>query len=219
MCRQCGREACSDCFQIVKDVTAQQNGDSATRRQVQMRHDFLTCLRRGEHSASSFCPVTRFTRKELEDAVKEMKKVLSLSPEHQHPSTSSQHNTSGIQPLADDVLSASSEDGQIPSHVTSRFTDSEFTEDTFRSLWIHGAPIIVDGLLSKFEIPWTPQYFIETSPNESCVIVECQSNQTDRTSVSDFFGKFGQYDNRIGCWKLKVPTLTFRSILSVVYDG
>lgn len=94
-----------------------------------------------------------------------------------------------------------------PHYQPRHFTDEELTEDVFRPLWAHGDPIVVTGLLEKFKIPWTPEYFRREYERTECHIVECQSDVRTKPRgifVSEFFEMFGKYDNRDGVWKLKV---------------
>jgi [histone H3]-dimethyl-L-lysine9 demethylase len=86
MCRNCGREACAECFEQVKELTIDRPGASGQEiAQLQARREkyahsnpfFLSCTRRNEHSASEFSPVTRFCKEELELAMKQMEEVLA----------------------------------------------------------------------------------------------------------------------------------------------
>jgi hypothetical protein len=96
------------------------------------------------------------------------------------------------------------EGGEVPCHPTKHFADSELTDDVFRPMWIKGEPLVVTGLLSKFKILWSPEYFIEKYGSESCLIVECQKDTNKRVTVGEFFSWFGKYEERKECWKLKV---------------
>jgi lysine-specific demethylase 3 len=93
---------------------------------------------------------------------------------------------------------------EIPCHVTRRFTDSELTDDVFRPLWEQGEPLVVTGLLPKFRVQWTPEYFKEKYHMQSCLVIECQTDVNKRVTVGEFFSWFGHYENRKECWKLKV---------------
>ncbi|KAI0314183.1 hypothetical protein OF83DRAFT_1138062 [Amylostereum chailletii] len=95
----------------------------------------------------------------------------------------------------------------VPSHAAPTFTDEALTEDVFRRVWAEGAPIVVTGLLPKFDIQWTPEYFKQEYGKQECMIVECQSESTKTVTVGEFFEKFGQRDALVGpeddVWKLK----------------
>lgn len=94
-----------------------------------------------------------------------------------------------------------------PSHSTQSFGSSEVGELDFHSIWQQGLPFVVTGLLPKFELGWTPEYFIEKFGGQKCTIVECQSEATKETTVGEYFRMFGQYSGRTGVWKLKVGHL------------
>ena len=85
MCRLCGREACSDCYALVCELT--KDPPDATPQQVQERQRrrekyahgnpfFLGCTKRNEHQAECFSPMSRFFAEELDDAIEEMENVL-----------------------------------------------------------------------------------------------------------------------------------------------
>ena len=79
----------------------------------------------------------------------------------------------------------------------------------FASLWRLGLPLLVKGVLERFKIRWTPQYFIERYGTQPCLIIECQTEANSRVTVAQFFGQFGQYKDRKECWKLKVRSRSF----------
>ncbi|TBU33518.1 Clavaminate synthase-like protein [Dichomitus squalens] len=108
----------------------------------------------------------------------------------------------------------------IPSHDTSTLPCTELTEEAFQRLWSRGDPIIVTGLLPKFRIQWTPEYFSSHYGAERCTIVECQSERCKEVSVSQFFSRFGNYEHRRGYWKLKdwPPSADFKSTFPELYD-
>ncbi|THH01849.1 hypothetical protein EW026_g891 [Hermanssonia centrifuga] len=85
MCRLCGREACSECFAQVSELTVDRQGASdAEIAQLQARREkhahinpfFLSCTRRNEHRAGDFSPMSRFSKDELEQAVLDMRALL-----------------------------------------------------------------------------------------------------------------------------------------------
>ena len=88
----------------------------------------------------------------------------------------------------------------MPSMTDAR----RLTEEGFRPYWALGCPVVVTGLLGKLKINWTPEYFIEKYNNQSCLILECQTDQSQRMTVGDFFQVFGKYEGRKEHWKLKV---------------
>lgn len=97
---------------------------------------------------------------------------------------------------------------EIPSDVRTkmieRFDSDSFTDESFHDLWLRGNPIVVHGLCSKFKRKWSPSFFIEHYGKETCIIVDCQTDKREETTVAEFFASFGKYKGREGCWKLKV---------------
>lgn len=263
MCRLCGREACAECFEQVKELTEDKPG--ATQAEIaalQARREkhahtnpfFLSCTRRNEHHAKDFSPMSRFCKTELAQAIKDMEALLAepesdeapvvgaIDPTLQNGQSASKSGTAAVsigasvdssssdipvpstlgeavlvppagdggapanmgaqaQPLPDTI---STESSDIPFHPMITIPDSELTEDVFRPLWRKGDPIVVTGLLPKFQVQWTPEYFLQKYNSQSCLILECQSDVNKRVTVGEFFSWFGKYEGRVECWKLKV---------------
>ena len=98
----------------------------------------------------------------------------------------------------------------IPSHSTVTFPHVELTEELFRQVWSIGDPLVVTGVLEKFRVQWTPEYFCNNYGRQICTIVECQSETIKEVTVEKFFSGFGNYENRsTSNWKLKVRTILF----------
>jgi len=110
----------------------------------------------------------------------------------------------------------------IPFHPTVTFSDSTLTEETFRQVWVEGRPLVVKGVLDKFHIKWTPQYFIEKYGDHGCTVVDCATEARRDVTVGWFFGLFGKYRARddFRVWKLKdwPPSTDFKSAFPELYD-
>lgn len=85
MCRLCGREACSECFAKVRELTQYRPGASDSEiAALQAKREshahtnpfFLSCTRRNEHQYSDFSPMSRFDKAELEGVIENMDKLL-----------------------------------------------------------------------------------------------------------------------------------------------
>lgn len=85
MCRLCGREACSECFAKVRELTQYRAGASDSEiAALQAKREshahtnpfFLSCTRRNEHQYSDFSPMSRFDKAELEGVIENMEKLL-----------------------------------------------------------------------------------------------------------------------------------------------
>ena len=100
-----------------------------------------------------------------------------------------------------------------PSHF-SYSSSSASPPPSFSSLWAHGVPILVKDVLPRFKLTWTPEYFIQQYGDQSCLVIECQTDINKRVSVRDFFAQFGKYEGRTQCWKLKVRILTCYSFFT-----
>ncbi|KAJ7725064.1 hypothetical protein B0H16DRAFT_285195 [Mycena metata] len=254
MCRVCGREACSDCFNQIKALTielpagASQNEiderSARLERQLHLNPGFLSCLKRHDHGARHFSPMTRFARSELETTIQAMEKLLLedgttadgpsgfIERRSNHASTSNR----SCSPTSDDASSPSSDSditlvpadfsppvdafSEIPSHEIMRFKDSELTEENFRQFWAKGQPLLVMDAGKKLKIDWSPEYFMEEYGSQSCLIIECQTEESKRITVAEFFRDFGNYEGREGCWKLKdwPPESDFKTAFLELYN-
>ncbi|KIP09215.1 hypothetical protein PHLGIDRAFT_343879 [Phlebiopsis gigantea 11061_1 CR5-6] len=108
----------------------------------------------------------------------------------------------------------------IPAHEPLVFADSELTDEVFAKVWAKGEPLVVTDVMSKFRIPWTPEYFSQKYGTQTCLILECQSDQNKRVSVGEFFSWFGKYEGRRDCWKLKdwPPSTDFKTAFPELYE-
>lgn len=98
----------------------------------------------------------------------------------------------------------SSEPLPVPSWPVPYYTVESLTEQVFAAQWARGTPLIVTGLLERFSLRWTPEYFVNTYGAQPCIIIECESNANKKVTVGEFFSNFGQYEGRTEFWKLKV---------------
>ncbi|THU77367.1 Clavaminate synthase-like protein [Dendrothele bispora CBS 962.96] len=111
-----------------------------------------------------------------------------------------------------------------PYHLIHRFANNELTEDLFRSMWARGEPLLVSGMLGKFAIQWTPEYFTKKYGDQSCLIVECQTNRNERVNVGKFFSWFGNHtperEEKNEVWKLKdwPPSTDFKVTFPELYQ-
>ncbi|KAI0332443.1 hypothetical protein GY45DRAFT_1369153 [Cubamyces sp. BRFM 1775] len=274
MCRLCGREACAECFEQVKELTTDRDGaPEAEIAALQARREkhahinpfFLSCTRRNEHQAKDFSPMSRFCQKELSQAINDMEALLKqpdpdllpVEKESRDPgfaetpklsardvgapygasSGSSASSSSaldlvkppGTPPEPSSFVSAlgsSSASGggpgsdAVPSYDTVSFPDIDLTDNKFRRVWKDGLPLVVTGLQSKFNFQWTPEYFSTKYGTQSCLILECQTEQNKRVTVGEFFSWFGKYEGRRDCWKLKdwPPSTDFKTAFPELYD-
>lgn len=247
MCRLCGRESCGDCFELIHELTSDEPPTSDAQRVARQQrrarsfsgHILLACTKRNEHSYSDFTPVSRFERTELIGAISQMElaigedvpgrsdSMLALS-ESSGGSATAIDSRSNSDPSSDSLLISKTLplpdlqtiDRGLPIHDIRRFTTSELNEASFHPLWTEGLPILVSGLGSKLQLPWSPEYFIEKYGETNCIITECQQEANRPVTVAKFFKQFGKYEGRTEVWKLKdwPPTSDFQVQFPDLYD-
>ncbi|KIL67385.1 hypothetical protein M378DRAFT_102557 [Amanita muscaria Koide BX008] len=217
LCRICGREACAECFAKVLDFTGQ-NPDttpeeltaaqSRRERHAHVNPSFLSCTRRNEHSAKDFSPMSRFCNEELGKAIQEMEAMLEQDMKDENsssdPATTEErlfadsNNDRNVTPSNLSEITTST-----PTHQVRRIADEALTSSLFEKIWSRGEPFVVTNVLHKFDLQWTPEFFMSKYGKESCLILECQADTNKRVSVEQFFGRFGNYEGRKDSWKLK----------------
>lgn len=307
MCRQCGREACEECYQTICRLTSEpspaassgKNKASAPgQRSIRDRHAaanpfFLSCNRKAEHGVFTFNPVTRFEQGELEDAVREMQRLVNSSRagtddgasgtrEEEGGRTDRDHDQEDRQSMKDDgpqspslsfngplnaknviasqgpgktasdinkapsagsltpdvyddgicrllknpippsvacpgsthVPPSCPDDIEPPTWPVPYYTSDVLTEPIFAAQWARGTPLVVTGL-NRFQLQWTPKYFIDTYGSQACIVLECQTEANKKVTVKEFFSCFGDYTDRKEIWKLKVRG--FRCYFAVLF--
>ncbi|KAH0565523.1 hypothetical protein GP486_001077 [Trichoglossum hirsutum] len=80
------------------------------------------------------------------------------------------------------------------------------TDCLFRNIWhlqgdrARGMPIVISGMLSRFNVAWTPAYFTNNYGDEQCWLVNCSTNETlhggEIVTVREFFQSFETYSFR-----------------------
>lgn len=199
---------------------------------------FLTCTRRAEHKADDFSPMSRFCKADLDGAIKEMQEILARSAAEEgeagegegisetecrwvsarpplphalagnEESISTAHAATPSDERPPSTLAIQPKVVDLPTHPTRLYDVASLTEAQFRRVWARGEPLVVEGLLDKFGIQWTPQYFKEKFGKQSCLVYDCQADKEKsiKTTVGQFFEGFGRYEGRDRIWKLKVRT-------------
>ncbi|PFH50586.1 hypothetical protein AMATHDRAFT_176944 [Amanita thiersii Skay4041] len=246
ICRICGREACAECFSKIVDFTS--HSPDSTPEEIaasQSRRDrhahiypsFLSCTRRNEHQAKDFSPMSRFCTDELAKAIQEMEVMLEQDKVEKDadliatPDSPLQGSDTGPEstqreepPAADEAhippfLSLITT--STPGYETRRVHNDALTSKEFAKIWSLGEPFVVAGLLPRFKLEWTPEYFTKHHGNDSCLVIECQTDINKRVTVRQFFRDFGKYVSRgSSCWKLKDwPSSTeFQSAFPELYE-
>ncbi|KAG5643259.1 hypothetical protein DXG03_001269 [Asterophora parasitica] len=243
LCRLCGREACAECFTTVSELTAGSENastDPKVLQAIEARREkhahanpfFLQCTKRIEHQAKDFSPMSRFCEKELSTAIHEMEELLKETDDGVTSSNlREEDNDEEVEaPLPEGFPAFTTANPFIPvnlSHNTlstptlpiRRFEDAVLKQENFPRIWGLGEPLVVTSVLDKFDIEWTPEYFISKYGLQSCLIIECQTEVNKRITVGEFFREFGKYEGRGECWKLKdwPPSTDFKKAFPELY--
>lgn len=82
----------------------------------------------------------------------------------------------------------------IPVPTTSA---AEVSLAQFQELWRKGGvPLVLTGLMDKFQLKWTPAYFMDNYGDAECMVDDCQTGQTLATTIGDFFEIFSDPGDR-----------------------
>ncbi|KAJ4472037.1 hypothetical protein J3R30DRAFT_1021976 [Lentinula aciculospora] len=98
--------------------------------------------------------------------------------------------------LSQNLYQPPSHCSDIPLHAIPTYSFDALTTSVFQKIWKKGTPILVTEVGQRFRIRWTPEYFIKEYGDQSCLIIECQTDTNRRVTVSDFFAEFGKYADR-----------------------
>ena len=247
MCRRCGRELCHECFQIVVGLTQPDGApvEGPRRKNTQEKStrpnaSFLSCSKRNApHVFSEFAPVTRFAQSELDLTIEEMGRILdnderieigSQASSQTKDQIDSEHPSAAFpdpitSPIYDDFTPPNT-----PIHVTSipihraQIISASLYDPwssnglAFSDLWEKGLPLLAKDILPRFKLTWNPEYFVDKYGDQSCSIVECQTDLIRNMCVREFFEQFGKYENRSECWKLKVRNIIFIQALKFICE-
>jgi lysine-specific demethylase 3 len=111
----------------------------------------------------------------------------------------------------------------VPYHEIKRYAYAEINSgdsiSAFAPIWHRGDPIVVAGCVEHFKIAWTPEYFVKNYGEQTCLIIECQTDANKRITVGQYFDMFGKYNERTECWKLKdwPPSTDFKTAFPELY--
>jgi len=230
----CAREICSGCYDELRGydneipadgyVHVLRGNDSSSRERR-----LLYCAYRRAHYSNSFIPVSRFEKSHLENTLENMK-LLNQQPNTTMyaPDKSEELPEFFARVLA--TFPSLSNIGSIIrhnpdpcgalSHPLLVFPPDFVTDERFPSLWEFGEPFVVGGCLAKSMLQWTPEYFQQVYGEEPCIIIECQTLTEKESTVARFFQRFGVYENRMGCFKLRdwPPTQDFKQTFPELYE-
>lgn len=214
MCTICAREFCSECRDRIIHLTEQCSSEKEVAERMRARkplhpkrqdNRLMYCQGgKAEHHGGDLRAITRFRKDELVNAISEMgivslesKMELLLKPEIDL----SQYAPIPRRDPSDPVDPSGVE--SLPFHV---FTNENLTEDIFKTIWEKGRTVVVTGLLNVFKLQWTPEEFIRRYGQQTCTVVDCDDDTGNprEMTVAKFFQRFGRYEDRTRCLKLKV---------------
>ncbi|KDQ53089.1 hypothetical protein JAAARDRAFT_85644, partial [Jaapia argillacea MUCL 33604] len=90
-----------------------------------------------------------------------------------------------------------------------------------QTIWTQCLPIIVRGTSDRFQMPWTPESFIQHFGSDKCKLVNCQDKSKHLSTLRDFFHLFSDAPDAVmPSLMLKdwPPTEHFRTVYSTLYD-
>ncbi|KAL7275612.1 hypothetical protein RUND412_001423 [Rhizina undulata] len=190
ICACCGKELCLSCWEEWKPSTERISG--GLNRRIDQ------CSRKRRHERMSFYFITRATEGEISGWLKQVEpwvhgnrhKQWSSDPDQILVSTIPtihEHDPRPDGPMYLPVIKAAYEDVPL---------------EKFRAVWrIGGIPLVLSGFRDRFDIRWTPEYFMENFGDHACRINDCDTGLTKNDHVSRFFKGFSKAPE--GSLKLK----------------
>lgn len=91
---------------------------------------------------------------------------------------------------------------------------------SFSELWKKGLPLLVKDVLPRFRLNWTPEYFMDYFGHKETMVIECQTDNSSKMTIREFFSYFGQYEGRTNCWKVKdfPPAAEFKQEFPMLFE-
>lgn len=178
MCRFCGIEFCTGCFSLFE------RGSMPEQIIVDVPQT-STCLKPGEcnshecHTINDFLYITRFSFDNLRTTL-HIFQSFALQPKDRQPSLPRSKLT-----MIDNVSS-----WEAP-----RFPAQNTDIRMFRSFLSAGVPVVVGGMLDRLNFPWTPGWFVSQYGDQEVSLVDCETDEEERSTVRDFFQLFGHYNH------------------------
>lgn len=228
----CARELCSDCYDELRkyddevptdgDIHILGRGVSPGERKIRY------CAFRRAHYSNAFIPVSRFDKSHLKSTLDSMK-LLSLQPSKVMSAPNKCEELSefftrvlATFPNSDDhsIIRRIPDPCGALSHPLLVFPPGFITDERFPDLWGYGEPFVVGGCLEKSQLQWTPEYFQREYGEQPCLVMECQTQTEVESTVATFFQRFGVYEERAGCYKLRdwPPTQDFQQTFPELYE-
>ncbi|KAI5812413.1 hypothetical protein BZA77DRAFT_308070 [Pyronema omphalodes] len=203
MCGCCGRELCLGCWEEFLPSAQMYSGRVSRIDQ---------CSRKRRHTRDSILFVTRAHPGEIDTL---LRKVEGLSKDLQALSTN-------VDEVVDKIPTkvARSPSSNGPSYLpvpSAHYKDIDL--QTFQCLWRKGGvPLVLTNMLERFQLPWSPQYFIDEHGPEYCLIHDCSDDTFHETHVSAFFARFGGKHDK--SYKLKdwPPSSEFKVAFPKLWD-
>jgi len=90
----------------------------------------------------------------------------------------------------------------VPRYNNKSLKVSDFLHDWSRGLPVVVVEVLIQGL-------WDPSYFINTFDDEGVTLINCETDQTKKSTVKEYFETFLNPTGESGIWKLKVAYQVF----------
>lgn len=160
----------------------------------QKRYSATYCQRLTESFDHRFYPLTRFSETELQDVLSDVEKssvaAIDVDP----------------YPLPDDIVN------MVADRKVLKFP-YEFPEQSFERLWSYGIPLVIMGVGTKLQLPWSPKYFSDTYGHKRCTVEDTSTGKERKTSVAEFFELFDKCSDELGSVeKIKVCKSQYYSL-------
>lgn len=203
MCGCCGRELCLGCWEEFLPSAQMYSGRVSRIDQ---------CSRKRRHTRDSMLFVTRAHPGEIDTL---LGKVEGLSKDLRALSTNVDEIVAQIPTKAARPPSSNG-----PSYLpvpSAHYKDIDL--QTFQCLWRKGGvPLVLTNMLERFQLPWSPQYFIDEHGAEYCLIHDCDDDTFHETHVAAFFARFGGKLDK--SYKLKdwPPSSEFKTAFPKLWD-
>ncbi|TGZ82842.1 hypothetical protein EX30DRAFT_394108 [Ascodesmis nigricans] len=189
MCGCCGREFCLGCWETWAPSEDLHAGRLLKRNQCSMKR---------RHNKNNMLFVTRAKPGEISALLEDVKAKIRTIPT---PDTSNDEPLVAAIPTETAPPVPNTEMKYLPVPKNSI---NSFSSSVFRSLWrIGGIPLVLTDLLPRFQLPWSPSYFIKHYGKTTCTLHDTANCIRNTSTVANFFSLFTSTKFTSNSWKLK----------------
>ena len=201
MCMVCGIEICVDCWEEWQSASTDIVADGTESFETMFVPRLDQCVYRRRHTRAQFYLISRAN-------ISEVKWLLERTGSEIWKRDTPPVLNGHLQDDPGDEVDNVNQPFRYPYTFHSISARGSAThqdqEALFQQVWHAsgnqglGIPIVIHGISSPLQTSkWTPEYFKQHYGTEECQVVDCDSNETNPTTIAKFFEAFTQAERSV----------------------